>query len=131
MTIPVSALWTPERQREELEQERVAALCIDGTDNHERIRSDDLVLDSNPPKWNWLCARCGKRGTQRFVAPECPPSFDFARYTAVVLAFLLPDPPLLVSPAEHAALTEGTPLPPEPTEFYEGNFFHDRDDTGT
>lgn len=41
-----------------------------------------------------------------------------------------PDP-FLCSPAEHAFLTEGTPLPPEQTEFYDGNFFPGRSDKET
>lgn len=42
-----------------------------------------------------------------------------------------PDPPLMVSPDVYAALTEGTPLPPEPTEFYDGKFFFEVDEPGT
>lgn len=88
----MNPLWTPERQREENEQERVSRLCVDGTDNHERVRSDDLVLDSNPPKFNWICARCGKRGTHPFAGWANPPRFDLERYIEVLERFPGPRP---------------------------------------
>lgn len=129
-----SIIWTPEHQRQQNEAERIARLCVDGTDNHERVRASDLVLDSAPPKFDWMCPRCGKRGTQKFGGDlgEAPP-FDPKRYDQVRLRFetatgqrldgVVPDPPMLVHPDIYAALTAGRALPPEPTEFYEGEFF--------
>lgn len=66
----------------EIKDERTLDISIEGACKHKKVYAD-YTLTSNPPKYPWICSKCGDTGADQEIIRKAPSYEDLIKHFGI------------------------------------------------